>query len=172
MSRLSPAFRSFFGLLVGGELPADVISALGLEKRAPRPAARPPVERAADGALQLLATLQRDARLVDFLMEEISGYSNEQIGAAVRGVHEQCRQSLARHVRLVPVIDGVEGSYTKLAPATDPARVKLLGNVPPGGLPPGGTLRHKGWRAEMVELPPLTPRQDTSVVAPAEIEIN
>ena len=45
--------------------------------------------------MQILSILQRDARLVDFLMEDISAYSDEQVGAAVRDVQEQSRQSLA-----------------------------------------------------------------------------
>ena len=35
----------------------------------------------------------------------------------------------------------------------------------------GGILRHKGWRAASVQLPPLNLRQDLTVIAPAEIEI-
>ena len=63
---------------------------------------------ASDGAVQILSILQRDARLVDFLMEDISGYSDEQVGAAVRDVQQQSRQSMERYLRLQPVIDGVE----------------------------------------------------------------
>ena len=73
-------------------------------------------------------------------------------------------------VRLAPVIDGVEGAYTKLD-TNDPAVVKLLGNVPATGKAAGGTLRHKGWRAERVDLPAAEPGQNNAVVAPAEIEI-
>lgn len=172
MTRLLQAIRSFFSILFSGRLPADVAAALGLEKAAPKPSPRPtePSVRPVDGALQLLAILQRDARLVDFIMEDVSGYSDEQVGAAVRGLHEQCRQALARYLRLSPVIDGVEGTYTK-AESSDPARVKFIGNLPAHGTPAGGTLRHKGWRAEKIDLPPVDRRQDLSVIAPAEIEV-
>ena len=174
MRRFSQAISAFFAILFRGALSAELAAALGLQKKTAAPATPPSArpERVSDGALQLLAILQRDARLVDFLMEDISAYSDEQVGAAVRDVHGQCRQALSRHVRLTPVIDGVEGTYTKLDPSgADPARVRLLGNVPAKGLPPGGALRHKGWRAEKVDLPPLDPRRDTAIVAPAEIEI-
>jgi hypothetical protein len=87
-------------------------------------------------------------------------------------MHEQSSQVLKRYVKLTPVIDGVEGTYTKLgAEAKDPAVVKLLGNVPADGKAAGGTLRHKGWRAEKIDLPALNPRQNLSIIAPAEIEI-
>ena len=103
-------------------------------------------------------------------MEDISAYSDDQVGAAVRDLHQQCRDSLNRYLRLAPVIDGVEGSLTKLD-TNDPATVKLLGNVPASGKAPGGVLRHKGWRAEKIDLPPLSPGSNASVIAPAEVEI-
>lgn len=127
-----------------------------------------PVEKASDGALHMLSVLQRDARLLDFLMEDISAYSDDQVGAAARNVHEQCREVLGRHFRLKPVIDGVEGTFTSVA---DAGGVKFLGNVPPKGKPSGGLLRHKGWRAETVNLPRLSPQQDHTLLAPAEIEV-
>jgi hypothetical protein len=169
LGRLFLAIRSFFGILFRGRLPDDVARKLGLRVGVPRSATAPPT--VTEGALQMLAIFQRDARLVDFLMEDISGYSDDQVGAAVRGLHEQCRQSLARYVRLAPVIDGVEGSFTKLEGVPDPSRVKLLGNVPADGRPPGGLLRHKGWRAEHIELPAPGGARDATVVAPAEIEV-
>lgn len=118
----------------------------------------------------MLSILQRDSRLIDFLMEDISAYSDDQVGAAVRTLHDQSRESLNRYVHLAPVIDGVEGSFTRLE-SNDPSTVKLLGNVPVQGKAPGGLLRHKGWRADRVELPPLPPNQNASILAPAEVEI-
>jgi len=177
LNRISLAFRCFFNLLFGGELSDDTLRDLKLYRRdaAPKPAAAAPAAPAApavktsDGALQILAIMQRDARLVDFLMEDISGYQDDQIGAAVRELHDQCRDSIGRYVTLQPVIDGVEGTFAK-APSSDPNVVKFIGNVP-AKPPAGGTLRHKGWRVAKVSLPALSPKQDVTIVAPAEIEI-
>ena len=178
MSRIGLAFRSFFGILARGALTAGIASELGLApkpKSAPRPAEPARRTTAADGALQLLGILQNEARLVDFLMEDIAGYSDEQVGAAVRDLHPKCRQALDRHVKLAPVIDGVEGTPTRLdlagPQAQAPGAVRFIGKVPPDGKAAGGTLRHKGWRAERADLPPLGARQEASLVAPAEIEI-
>ena len=33
-------------------------------------------------------------------MEDIAAYSDDQVGAAVRGLHDQCRDALARYVTL------------------------------------------------------------------------
>jgi hypothetical protein len=174
LNRISLAFRCFFNLLFSGELSADTLAGLHLTKRAAAPApakapAAPPAVKRSDGALQILAILQRDARLVDFLMEDITSYSDDQVGAAVRELHDQCRDSLARYVTLQPVIDGVEGTFAK-APSSDPRVVKFVGNVP-AKPPAGGTLRHKGWRASKIDLPALGAKQDATVIAPAELEI-
>jgi hypothetical protein len=174
LSRISAAFSSFFSILFSGVLPESVANEFGYSKAKP-PVAPPPEApkvTLTDGALQILQTLQRDARLVDFLMEDVAAYSDEQVGAAVRSVHADSRASLARHVTLAPVIDGVEGTNHKLdaSKAPDPNRIKLIGNVPANGKVGGGTLRHRGWQATSVNLPPIG-KQDVSIVAPAEIEI-
>jgi hypothetical protein len=135
----------------------------------PQPAPTTAPATPSDGALQILAILQRDSRLIDFLMEDVSAYSDDQVGAAVRSLHDQCRDALNRYIQLAPIIDGVEGTFTRLA-SIDPASVKLLGNVPPQP-PPGGILRHKGWRCVKVDLPALQGKQDAKIIAPAEVEI-
>lgn len=169
MNRISLAFRSFFSILFKGALPSEVAQAFGFSRAMPVKAAAPPKPGAgpADGAVHILAILQRDARLVDFLMEDISGYADEQVGAAVRDVQTQARESLARYLKLEPVIDAVEGTFTKTE-GLDSSHIKLIGNVPASGKAPGGVLRHKGWKAAKVELPHTAPG---SVLAPAELEI-
>lgn len=175
MSRISAAFRSFFSILFSGILPEDIASEFGFsrKKTAPVPiSADSSPAKVSDGALQILHILQRDSRFVDFLMEDIAAYSDDQVGAAVRSIHNDCKASLTRHVTLAPVIDGVEGTFQPLdsAKGPDPNRIKLIGNVPANGKAPGGMLRHRGWIASSVNLPPLGNR-DVAVVAPAEVEI-
>ena len=173
--RILLAFRCFFNILFSGELSGEVLTQLNLTRRgaAPAPAAAPkpaaPVVKSSDGALQLLGILQRDSRLIDFLMEDIAGYADDQVGAAVRELHDQCRDAVARYVTLQPVIDGVEGTFAQ-APSKDPNVVKFVGNVP-ASPPAGGILRHKGWRAAKVDLPALAGKQDANIIAPAEIEV-
>jgi len=171
LNRISFAFRSFFSILFGGTLPSDIAQSFGYSKIVPiKPAPAPkPQAGPEDGAVQVLAILQRDARLVDFLMEDISSYSDEQVGAAVRDVQEQSRKTLERYLRLGPVIDSVEGTFTKVD-TMDPSAIKLIGNVPASGKAPGGLLRHRGWKAEKVDLPAAPPNA-VRIVAPAEIEI-
>jgi hypothetical protein len=175
LNRFFLAFRCWYSILAHGQLPAESLSELGVSQPAaiaePAPAEpgiTPPTSTS-DGALQMLSILQRDARLLDFLMEDISGYADDQVGAAVRQLHEQCRDAVSRYVTLQPVIDGVEGTFTH-TPSKDPNMVKFVGNVP-AEPPEAGILRHKGWRASRVDLPAISAAQDTAIVAPAELEV-
>ena len=174
LSRISLAFKSFFSILFKDNLPESVAQAYGYAKApAPKAAAAKPAireERASDGALQMLGILQRDARLLDFLMEDLKPYSDDQVGAAFRQVNEQGRATLERYVTVRPVIDAVDNTRVTV-PSRDPNTVKLIGNVPADGNAREGILRHKGWRVERVELPKPASGQDVKVLAPAEIEV-
>ena len=174
MSRISLAFSSFFSILFKDDLPEKVARAYGYVKQsaakaAPAKPAAPEV-RSSDGALQILGILQRDARVLDFLMEDLKPYSDEQVGAAFRQVNEQGRATLLRYVTVRPVIDAVDNTRVSV-PTRDPNTVKLIGNVPADGNVSQGILRHKGWRAERVELPKPPSGQNLQVLAPAEIEV-
>lgn len=176
--RLKYAFRTFFSILDHSRIPEDVVEAMVKkeEEKQQEAAPEPPMSAAraadtsTDRALQMLALLQRDGRLVDFLMEDLTTYSDVQIGAAVRDVHAGSRKALERYVSLEPVIDDEEGRPVTVDRGTDPARIKVVGNV--ASTPPlTGVLRHRGWDATRVDLPPL-PSAGRSVVAPAEVEVS
>ena len=180
--RIALAFRSFFSVLFHGDIPSDMAQK-PVKPTAPQgPAAAEPsvsrlteTERPAsevfDRAVQMLALLQRDGRLVDFLAEDISVYPDVHLGAAVRTIHESCRQVLDRYVKLEPILNSEEDQPVTLQPGFDPAAIKLIGNV--AGEPPvRGVLRHKGWRVKEVNLPPLPQSAGRMVVAPAEVELS
>jgi hypothetical protein len=170
LNRIVLAFRAFFALLFGGTLPEDIVAHLGLAPKAPPPPPPPPPVTYEDGAMQLLGILQREGRILDFFMEDLSPYSDEQIGAAARDVHSKSNEILSRHFAPQPVLDAVEGSAV-IAPAGDASLVKFIGNVPASGRAKGGVLRHRGWRASRASLPKLTAKTDLTVIAPAEIEV-
>ncbi len=120
--------------------------------------------------LHLLSVLQREGRLVDFLKEDLGPYSDEQVGAAVRSIHENCRKSLEKHLSPKSVMDKNEGEQVTVPADFDSSSIKLTGNVT--GEPPfKGILRHRGWRAGKLELPVLTGSGDAKTIAPAEVEI-
>ena len=120
--------------------------------------------------VQILGLLQREGRLIDFLQEDIEPYDDAQIGAAVREVHRGCRAALKEVFGLSPVLNAAEGSQVEIEEDFDPTRIKLIGNVH-GNPPFKGTLRHCGWRFTEVQLPEWTAKEETDVLAPAEVEI-
>ena len=155
--RLGLALKALWQTLTDPEVAARVDAAL---QRAP-----------AGPDLRILAVLQRDGRLVDFLQEDIDPYSDAQIGAAVRDIHRGCRKALHEYLTVEPVLGGAEGEAVTVPPDFDPAAVRLTGNV--AGSPPfRGVLKHHGWRVKAVHLPALpATRDEASVLAPAEVEI-
>ncbi|AUX25279.1 hypothetical protein SOCEGT47_058230 [Sorangium cellulosum] len=134
------------------------------------PAAAPPAAPAVGSALQLLSLLQREGRLVDFLEQDIASFSDADIGAAARMVHEGCRKALLGHAKLAPVRREEEGAKVTLEAGYNPAEVKLIGNVS-GSAPYRGVLRHRGWRADELSLPTPIAGHDASIIAPAEVEL-
>ena len=122
-------------------------------------------------ALTLLSVLQREGRLVDFLKEPIGAYTDAQIGAAVRGVHEDCGKVLERLFAIAPLRSEGEGTAITIDGGFDPAEVRLVGSIPNQG-PFKGTLQHAGWRATKAELPEWNGRGESRlVIAPCEVEI-
>lgn len=143
------------------------------EKR-PEPAVEKPRASAAqhhkDGALALLALLQREGRLVDFLTEAIDDAPDDAIGAAVREVHRGCRKVIEQYLAMEPVMPGEEGAKASVPKGFDPAEIRLIGEAK-GEPPYSGTLRHHGWRVVDAKLPALADGVDRTVVAPAEVEL-
>lgn len=200
MSRFTLAFACFFKLLFTGKLPASAADRLpedakpkalpaADEKKAKpdkkaEPEAKPkakkeepkkpkPVdlsEHHKDGALGLLALLQREGRLIDFLREGLDDYEDEDIGAAVRDIHRGCKKVLDDHLELEAVMPGEEEDEVTVPKGFDPSEVRLIGEV--SGDPPfKGTLRHAGLRATKVSFPKLSAGVDRTVIAPAEVEL-
>jgi hypothetical protein len=138
----------------------------------PVPPAAPPQlhEAPAEAALQLLGLLQREGRLMDFLQEDMAGYTDAQVGAAARVVHDQCKRALDAHLHLERIRNEEEGSRIQVQKGFSPSEIRLLGNI--SGEPPwSGALTHAGWRVARIELPKLSDGHDVHVIAPAEVEL-
>lgn len=179
--RLGLAFAAFVRTLLdaefargvvrlrSGALPAAVPAA-----PAEAPAPKPPESRVKEidprAALQLLALLQREGRFVDFLEEDVAGFTDAQVGAAARVVHEGCRKALRENFVLEPVRSEAEGSRVTVPVGYDADAIRLTGNVV-GSAPHQGTLQHRGFRVAEVKLPKLHDAHDARVVQPAEVEL-
>ena len=164
------------------------ITNAGLFKKAQQPLAVEKKKRSADVAvdsqkiakekteqdqrlfLYLLSLLQREGRLLDFFSENLDLYEDEQIGAAVRSIHQNCKKVIDKNLSPRPVVDLNEGEEITVDSDFDPNAIKLTGNVT-GDPPFKGVLRHKGWQVQKLELPTLSSGQESKIIAPAEVEI-
>jgi hypothetical protein len=164
LARLGLAWQVFRRVLGDPAFPERVQPLLA----APPPAAKGP--RLSPEPLRLLTLLQREGRLLDFLLEDISQASDEQVGAGVRELHRKAQAALKEHLVLEPVLPQEEMAAVEVPAGFDPSAIRLTGNVT--GQPPfHGTLQHHGWRIKDYHLPATPEGQDLFVVAPAEVEL-
>ena len=172
MSKFTTAWKAFWSILKSQEK-ADAWNAIATTPALPEAPNEPSEEQAASPsseAVHALAILQRESRLVDFLMEDISECDDEQIGAAVRKIHDDAHEALVKYFDIAPVQNAPEGDTVSVPASFDNRRIRLTGK--PAGEPPyKGTLVHRGWRAANVNLPVSSAAVDSSVIAPAEIEV-
>ncbi len=193
MRRIWTAIRAFFATLISGDV-ARRVEQLLLTQTEPKPAAlterpvpgtRPPAEArpavsapkpapakaARSEAVTLLAALQREARFVDFIQEPLDDYSDDQVGAAARDVHRQCRAILERMFGLRPIVGDAEGAAIDVPAGFDAGKYRLTGKVA-GQAPYRGQLAHHGWEAAKCDVPSWSGGKDSAlVVAPAEVEV-
>lgn len=143
-----------------------------VEKVVQAPAPEPVVlkEATPDAALQLLSLLQKEARFIDFIKEDVSAFADADIGAAARVVHQGCSKVINEHFRLAPVSQDVEGSRVTLNKGFDAAAFRLTGNIV-GEAPFSGVLVHKGWQVTELHLPKLTEGHNAKIIAAAEVEL-
>ena len=156
-------------LFGGGSTRAPQVAAKDEPEAEHEPKVSPPPDRG-EAALRMLALMQQEGRLIDFLEEDLQPYSDAQIGSAVRAIHSGCRAVINERVDLAPILPGAEGSTVTIQPGFDPAAVRVSGNV--RGEPPyQGVLRHPGWRSVSFKLPDSTGASDHTILAPAEVEV-
>ena len=170
--RLAIAIQTFFRVIGDSDFAARVSGRKSeaplLQVPEPLPAKVP--ERDLRPVLQLLNALQRDGRLIDFIQQDIAAFSDADVGAAARVVHDGCRRGLQGIVTFNPIMSAAEGQVVAVEAGYDAHAIRLVGNV--SGAPPfRGKLQHRGWRAAAVALPDIIDDNDCSVIAPAEVEL-
>ncbi|MGY6275554.1 DUF2760 domain-containing protein [Methylomonas sp. MgM2] len=143
-----------------------------VEKIVQAPAPEPVIlkEATPDAALQLLSLLQKEARFIDFVKEDVSAFSDADIGAAARVVHQGCVKVVNEHFTLAPVSQDQEGGKVTLNKGFDASSFRLTGNIV-GEAPFTGTLVHKGWQVTDLRLPKLTEGHNARIIAAAEVEL-
>ena len=179
--RIILALRVFFLILVNAKLAGEVRQLLqppAPTQESPAPKASPAQPSSAavprsgrSDALTLLATLQRESRLVDLVSESLEQYSDAQIGAAARDVLRDCGKTLTRLFDLEPVVSEPEGAEIEVPAGFDADRYRVTGNT--SGTPPfRGRVVHHGWRANTCQLPSWNGRRDSAnIIAAAEVDV-
>jgi hypothetical protein len=157
-------------ILIKAQFADEVVEALDQAQAARARVALPP-ERVHAPALTLLAAFQREGRLIDFLQQEVAGFSDEDIGAAARVVHGGCRKVFRQFFAIAPAAKENEGGPITVPSGFDAQRIRLTGNV--SGQPPfKGTLKHHGWIASEIRMPSISEALDPRIIAPAEVELS
>lgn len=172
-ARLAMAFVFFFRILFNVEFATRLLPLRAAPPELPpkAPPAPPPSERVHASGLFLLSMLQREGRFIDFVQEEIAPYSDGEVGAAARVVHEGCRKVVRQYLSLERVLPQSEGEGVTVPAGFDAQRIRLTGNV--AGDPPfKGTLKHHGWATTAVNLPEPPKAIDPKILAPAEVELS
>lgn len=138
---------------------------------AAKPVAQPPVQTGE--ALVLLSLLQEKGRFLDYLMEDVGAFSDAQVAAASRVVHQGCSAVIRECLALAPAHAGKEGDRITIDPGSDPLQYRLIGKVP--GAPPfSGVVVHRGWKTSKLALPRHTRPVDPAgqnLITPVEVEI-
>ena len=101
---------------------------VGVEKIVQAPIPEPVVlkEATPDAAMQLLGLLQKEARFIDFIKEDIAAFNDADIGVVARVVHDGCNKALNEHFSLVPIRSEPEGSRITLPAGFDASQFRLI----------------------------------------------
>jgi hypothetical protein len=174
MARAGSLGKAFEGLAIAGRANQDPAFAAKLQAvvggAEPKSVEPPKPPKPSGAPLRMLALLQAESRLVDFLMEDVSGYSDEQIGQSVREIHKKAQAALKQHAVIEPVLSGKEDESVTVQPGFDPSAIRVVGNVT--GAPPfTGALQHPGWRVKELKLATPPEGADEFVLQPAEVQI-
>ena len=170
---LGIALKAFFASLGNREKAEQIKSVLNdtSPQKAIAPADSPKpattTVKSRDGALTLLAALQREARLVDLIKEDLSQYSDAQVGAAARPCLQQCCGVLDRLVGLQPLLAAADGETVEVGADASPTRYQWIGE----GSGTSGKVVHHGWHATKIELPTWTGEpSDAKIIAAAQVQ--
>lgn len=127
----------------------------------------------AQNILYLISMLQEKGRLLDFVMDDISTYRDEDVGRVSRIVHQGVKEVFTKIMDIKSIHAGVEGEKITLNGAADFSSYKLIGTgtkTPPLT----GVVVHKGWKLEKFNLPKISSTVDQTsnmIIQAVEVEV-
>lgn len=123
--------------------------------------------------LTLLSLFQEKGRLLDFLMDDITLYSDAQVGAAGRVVHQGCSKVLSEFFNVSPLHTDDEGTVINLRKEDSILAYRVLGRSF-DQTPFDARILHRGWGTDKVNVPrrSLAPNtlSNKFVISPVEVE--
>lgn len=148
------------------EQPPAVTVTRDVPKTAPPPTPSLPAQ---NPAITLLATLQRDARLIDLIYENLDQYQDAQVGAAARPCLKQCRQSLDRILKIEKLVAAAENDTITVPADAAVSRFRWIGESS-SSKTSTAKLVHPGWQAASIQLPQWSGQaEDAEIIAPAQV---
>lgn len=126
--------------------------------------------------VHLLSLFQSKGRLLDFLMDDITPFSDDQVGRAARVVHQGCKAVITEYFSISAVHEGREGDSVSIDTKAPSHYYRLVGRVT-GEPPYRGRILHQGWKTHNISLPRVTRSdgpevvEDEFIISPAEVEV-
>ena len=105
-----------------------------------------------EGSYALLSLMQKEARFLDFVQEEIEELPDAQVGAVCKRIHKDLKKLFKDFLKIEPVFDSRENETVSIAEGFEPSEIQLSGEI--DKKPPfKGILKHKGWMVDSLNLP-------------------
>lgn len=124
-------------------------------------------------ALELLVSLQREARFVDFIKENIENCDDATLAAAARMIHDRCAGVLERCFAIRTLTESVEGQVVSLTldESKNSFRIKLTRKPNETKNSISGKIIHSGWKVTKCAIPQWSGAQeDSCVISPIELD--
>lgn len=183
-AQLVPAAAGLFPILAIASLVTAIALLVMLftgknQSEAPKPAVaeavKPtpttaPKNQAQAEVVTLLGIFQEKGRFIDFLMEDITPYSDAEVGGVARAVHQGCKEVLKEHFHIESISSEGEGATITVPAGYSADEFRLVGNLS-GEAPFTGKIVHKGWKTTSVKLPRVLKTDRLPAIAPAQVEV-
>jgi hypothetical protein len=156
-------------MLFTGKTPQEAPQPAVAEAVKPIPTTIPQNQAQAE-VVMLLGILQDKGRFIDFLMEDITPYSDADVGGVARAVHQGCKEALNEHFHIEPISTEGEGATITVPAGYSADDFRLVGNLS-GEAPFTGKVVHKGWKTTSVKLPRVLKTDRLPAIAPAQVEV-
>lgn len=123
-----------------------------------------------EGAYALLSLMQKEARFLDFVQEDIQELPDAQVGAVCKRIHKDLKKLFKDFLKIEPVFDSKENETVTIPEGFEPSEIQLSGEIDKKA-PFKGVLKHKGWMVDSLNLPRRSSSARTKILQPAQVDV-